>query len=80
LPLINPINTSNDDINNIIYYLKDLNISKINLLPYHHIGVYKYKKLNIDYDFDSMTRPSDERFQKIKSLFESNNYNVKIGG
>ncbi|MTI68554.1 MAG: glycyl-radical enzyme activating protein [Firmicutes bacterium] len=80
LPLIEPINTSDDDIYNLLDYLKDINISKINLLPYHKIGGHKYKKLNIKYDFKSMKKPSDKRLEEIKLLFKNNNYNVKIGG
>jgi len=60
--------------------LIDVNISRVNLLPYHEIGSDKYKRLNMDYKGDSMSRPSDERLEEIKSRFEKYNFKVKIGG
>ncbi|AKL96014.1 pyruvate formate lyase activating enzyme [Clostridium aceticum] len=80
LPLIEGINTDNENINAIVKFIKNLNIVHINLLPYHEIGSDKYKRLNMKYEYALMKKPSDERLQEIKTLFEKNNFKVKIGG
>lgn len=80
IPLIEGINTDDDNIKGIIDFIKDLNISKVNLLPYHDIGKGKYKRLKMEYVEDLMTTPSDDRLEEIKLLFEQNKYKVKIGG
>ncbi|AOY77847.1 trans-4-hydroxy-L-proline dehydratase activase [Clostridium formicaceticum] len=80
LPLIEGVNTDNENVNAIVDFIKNLNIIHINLLPYHEIGSDKYKRLNMKYEYDLMKKPSDERLQEIKRLFEKNNFKVKIGG
>ena len=49
-------------------------------MPYHNIGMHKYKKLYMNYQGDNLSRPSDEKLEEIKALFEKNNFNTKIGG
>lgn len=82
IPLIEGVNVDekNEEVEKIIAFLKPLNIKSVNLLPYHNIGMHKYKKLDMDYEGLSLSRPSDEKLNEIKSLFEKNNFNTKIGG
>jgi pyruvate formate lyase activating enzyme len=82
IPLIEGINVdkNNEEVMKIIEFLKPLNISKVNLLPYHNIGMYKYKKLYMNYEGKNLSRPSDEKLEEIKELFKKNNFNTKIGG
>ena len=54
---------------------------KINLLPYHNTGSVKYERLRMSYDDDLMVRPSDERMEEIKHMFETQGFhNITIGG
>ena len=82
IPLIEGVNVDRDnkEIIKIIDFIKFLNIKKVNLLPYHNIGMHKYKKLYMNYEGESLSRPSDEKLEEIKVLFEKNNFNTKIGG
>ncbi|MDU7904936.1 MAG: glycyl-radical enzyme activating protein, partial [Peptostreptococcaceae bacterium] len=47
IPLIEGVNVddNNEEIKKIIDFIKPLNIAKVNILPYHNIGMHKYKKL-----------------------------------
>ncbi len=80
MPIIEGINAEIDHIEKTIDFIKDLNIKKVNLLPYHDIAKHKYKKLGIIYEEQKMSKPSDEKMQYFKALFESKGYEVKIGG
>jgi pyruvate formate lyase activating enzyme len=78
LPLIEGINTKNEQIQDIIDFIATLKIHSINLLPYHHMGQGKYKKLNCP--LPVLERPSDLRLEEIQSMFKQANYKVQIGG
>ncbi|NYB75676.1 glycyl-radical enzyme activating protein [Sedimentibacter hydroxybenzoicus DSM 7310] len=80
LPIIEGVNADTDHIERIIDFIKDLNIKKVNLLPYHDIAKHKYKKLDMDYEEENMSKPSEEKMQRFMSMFESKGYEVKIGG
>jgi pyruvate formate lyase activating enzyme len=80
LPLIEGINTTDDHIQMIIDFISDLTIHSINLLPYHHMGKDKYKKLQMEYPLEQFSRPSEERLKEIQMMFIQKNYQVKIGG
>ncbi|MGL5752314.1 MAG: trans-4-hydroxy-L-proline dehydratase activase, partial [Paraclostridium sp.] len=82
IPLIEGVNVdeNNLEVGRMIEFLKPLNIKNVNLLPYHNIGMHKYKKLDMGYEGSSLSRPSDEKLEEIKALFEQNNFDTKIGG
>ncbi|WP_313340312.1 trans-4-hydroxy-L-proline dehydratase activase [Sedimentibacter sp.] len=80
LPIVEGVNADIAHIEKTIDFIKDLNIKKVNLLPYHDIAKHKYKKLGIDYEEEKMSKPSEEKMQCFVSMFESKGYEVKIGG
>lgn len=83
IPLITPVNTSDQDIQDIISFLKenDIRIVKTNLLPYHNTGNHKYEKLGEEYKGISFERPTDERLEQIRQQFIGAGFtSVKIGG
>lgn len=80
MPIIEGINADNSHIEETLRIIKDLNIEKINLLPYHDIAKHKYYKLGLGYDEEKMSKPSDEKMNAYKEMFEKAGYKVKIGG
>lgn len=83
IPLITPVNTSDQDIQDIISFLKenDIRIVKTNLLPYHNTGNHKYEKLGEEYKGINFERPTDERLEQIRQQFIGAGFtSVKIGG
>lgn len=44
------------------------NVEKVELLPYHTLGVEKYKKLNISYPLDGVEAMDAERCKKLQDI------------
>lgn len=80
MPIIEGVNSDEEHIKETVNYIKGLNIKKVNLLPYHDIAKHKYKKLDIVYEDEKMSKPSDEKMESFKDIFEKNGYETKIGG
>lgn len=80
MPIIAGINDDNEHINESIKFLSNLNIIQINLLPYHKMGMDKYKRLEIDYNLSGIEKPTDERMIEISNEFKSSGMKIKIGG
>jgi pyruvate formate lyase activating enzyme len=59
---------------------KTENLKKINLLPFHRIGVSKYKRFKIPYRMNETEQPSPERMRELKEFFSKTGIKVKIGG
>ena len=63
-------------VNDTEKYIKDLkkyiekikNVEKIDLLPYHTMGVSKYEKLNIKYRLDGIKEMDKNRIEELKKL------------
>lgn len=82
IPLIVGVNVDDDnlEVKKMIEFLKPLNIKAVSLLPYHNIGKHKYSRLYKTYEGEEFEKPSDEKMEEIKNLFEQNNFDTKIGG
>lgn len=73
------INAFDQNMINTCEVLKDTDIKKVNLLPYHNMAVHKYYKLNMDYN-ENMSRPTDEEMERFRKIFEGYGFEAKIGG
>lgn len=82
IPVIEGVNADDKSMGDIIDYLKkNINVYRVNLLPYHNTGSHKYEKLGRDYLDEQLKVPSDERMEQLKAMFISNGFpDVKIGG
>ncbi len=50
-------------------FLKTLdNVQRIDVLPYHTMGIYKYEKLGIDYPLKDVVPPSAERVENARRI------------
>ena len=68
-----PTLTDNDDsIKDLIGYLKPYSVvEKIEWLPYHTLGVFKYKELGIPYTLDGVEPLKRERIEEITKMQET---------
>lgn len=80
MPIIAGINDDDFHIDESIKFISKLNISQVNLLPYHKMGMDKYKRLKMEYKLSGMEKPSDEKMEEIKEKFKKNGIKVEIGG
>jgi len=69
--LVPGINDSDEYLNKFGEYFKDYkNIEKVEILPYHTLGTYKYKELGIKYKLEGTLPPSKELILKAESIFK----------
>ena len=52
-------------------FLKSLrSVKRIDLLPYHDLGKFKWENLGLKYELENVKSPSQEEIQKIKQILE----------
>lgn len=49
------------------------NVEKIELLPYHTMGLEKYQALNIDYPLKGIVPPTEKEFEKYQEIIQKEN-------
>lgn len=81
IPVIPGINDTLDSISEIVEFLNPLpGLNDISLLPYHKIGVQKYKNLDVPHKMDKTSQLSTGKISKIKKRLEDYGFKVRIGG
>lgn len=48
------------------------NVERIELLPYHTLGRFKWENLDLEYELDGISPPTDERIQNAKKILGIN--------
>lgn len=67
--IIPGINDSGEYINELATFIKDIkNVEKIELLPYHTLGVHKYKELGIKYKLDNVPDMDKDKCKELEKL------------
>ena len=83
IPVVPRFNDDMDHLSRLKQFIiqnKRVNITKINLLPYHKIGSSKYRKFNIPYKMDDVQQPSAQKMKELKEFFTDIGVKIKIGG
>lgn len=56
-------------------FVKGLNnVDKVEILPYHRMGIYKWKELGVDYPLEGIDPPTQERVINAKNLLHVEDY------
>jgi len=69
--IIPNINDTKDQIIKLAHLIKGANIKKVELLPYHTLGVYKWEKLGLDYALSDVLPPSAETMARLNEIIKS---------
>ena len=80
IPIISKINDDISEMRKIyecIKRLNNINITSVNLLPYHNIQSEKYKRLGMEYKMPNLRE--NNNIDEIKKIFEEC-FKTKIGG
>ena len=78
MPVVKDYTYTNDNINELLEFIKKYKIKKIELFKIHNLGEYKYKLLNKKLTrFDEVT---DNEINDLKNKIEKLNVDVKIIG
>ena len=67
--LVPGITTDEGDLQKLADFIKTLKtVDRVEVLPYHSLGVPKYEKMGIKYTLDGVTAPSDEQIARAKEI------------
>lgn len=80
IPLIPHFTMEEENIKEIITFVKKLGLREIHLLPFHQYGGKKYKYLNKQYGLSNLKPPTENQVNSIKEKIESEGFKVVIGG
>ncbi len=70
-PVIPGITDTKDNISKIANHMKQRDIKRIDLLPYHGMARNKYEKLGRKYELEELKQLSDDRLLEMKHYFEN---------
>lgn len=69
--LIPGITDDKNDLIKLRSFISSLNsVKKVELLPYHSLGSYKWKKLGVKYELSNIREATDEDIKKAKEILD----------
>ena len=80
IPLIPGINDDEQNIRSTGEFLRSSGVSQASVLPYHHLGADKYRRLGRDYALPGMASPSAQALRRAAETLEGFGLSVKAGG
>lgn len=82
MPLLKGVNDSQDEIKRVIDFLMPYrdykNFKGIDLLPYHKLGVNKYKQLGMKYQIEEDPKLSNDELETIESWIKEYDFPVSV--
>ena len=80
-PVIPEVNDDDENVSLLGEFVSSLrNVGEVDVLPYHKLGIEKYRSLGIEYRMPKATPPSSEEVARIAERFRSYGLRVKVGG
>ena len=80
-PVIPGVNDDSSNVSRIGEFVSQLgNVEEVDVLPYHKLGIEKYKRLAIKYRMTEIQCPPKEEVAKIAESLRGYGLKVKIGG
>ena len=69
MPVIRGYNDTDENINEIIKFMKRLDLFEINILPFHRLGDSKWNQLGKNYAYRNEKETCDEVMDHIQEMF-----------
>ena len=67
--LVPGVTDNDDDLRALRAFIDTLtNVKRVEVLPYHTLGVYKYEQLGIDYPLKGVNAPTKERIANAEKI------------
>ncbi|MBP3041635.1 pyruvate formate lyase-activating protein [Bacillaceae bacterium Marseille-Q3522] len=75
--LIPTITENKEDLQKLSEFIGTLkNVEKIEVLPYHKLGIYKWEALGLDYPLKGIEPPTDESVEAAYKILSQYQYNL----
>jgi len=78
IPLIPGLNDSDENISQLGQFMKDCNLPRVDLLPYHRFSSSKHKALGLSYLLDDVSDPEQDELQRSAKILEGFGREVTI--
>lgn len=73
------ITDNKNDLRKLIAFIKSLkNVEKVELLPYHPLGIHKWEEMGYEYTLKDTPTPTPEEMETIQEMFLANNIEAVI--
>jgi pyruvate formate lyase activating enzyme len=80
IPLIDGVNSEKENIRKTAEFIESLGEgNKVELLPYHRLGIGKYKMLGREYPGKDFEMPDEETIEELKEIFEHYGIQCSVG-
>ena len=79
-PLIPRINDTSENLAQMGAFLTDLELQRIDLLPFHDIHRQKYHRLGQPDRLGNLEPPEEATIARVKADFENGGFTVQVGG
>ena len=79
-PFIKGVNDDEKNIHETAKFLKKLNLLEINILPYHTMGLEKYRKLRMPYPMKTLEKHTQEELDNALQIMKSYGLKAKLNG
>ena len=71
------ITNDKEDLKKLSEFVKGLKtVRRFEVLPYHTLGVFKWKQLGIEYTLDDVKSPTDEEIKVANDLLHTADYDI----
>lgn len=71
------INDSDEELERLDHFIQSLdNIERVDVLPYHTLGKYKWEQLGLDYPLEGINPPSKEHVDYVKEKLHVRSYAI----
>ncbi|MFA4917290.1 MAG: glycyl-radical enzyme activating protein [Syntrophales bacterium] len=78
IPLMPDFNSSHENINALGDIMSQLSLKRVDLLPYHRLGMKKYEALGMEYKLTELRSFKKEEVEDIKGILENLGLKVEI--
>ena len=80
VPLLKGVNDTEDNIIKTIEFVKEMKLNEIHILPYHTLGLEKYRQLKMAYMGNDYKKHTPEDLEKVREMVEAGGLKCKING
>jgi pyruvate formate lyase activating enzyme len=71
VPLIPGLNDSDENISQLGQFMKDCDLPRVDLLPYHRFSLGKHKALDMAYPLGDLESPNEDEVRRVANTLEA---------